>query len=85
MRINRGEEFVIGAYAVGSNTFDALVFGYYDGDRLMYAGRTRNGFTPVVLRQLFKKFHGLAIAECPFANLPEAKRPGGVRASLRRR
>jgi hypothetical protein len=32
---------------VGSNTFDALVFGYYEGDRQMYAGRTRNGFTPV--------------------------------------
>jgi DNA ligase D-like protein (predicted ligase) len=73
MRINRGQEFVIGGYTVGSNTFDALVFGYYEGDRLMYAGRTRNGFTPVVRRQLFKKFHGLAIAECPFANLPEAK------------
>jgi ATP-dependent DNA ligase len=26
-----------------------------------------------VHRQLFKKFHGLAIAECPFVNLPEAK------------
>ena len=78
MRINRGQEFVIGGYTVGSNTFDALVFGYYEGDRLMYAGRTRNGFTPVVRRQLFKKFHGLAIAECPFANLPEAKsRPVG--------
>ena len=73
MRINRGQEFVIGEYTVASNTFDALVFGYYEGDRLMYAGRTRNGFTPVVRRQLFKKFHGLAIAECPFANLPEAK------------
>ena len=28
MRINRGQEFVIGGYTVGSNTFDALVFGY---------------------------------------------------------
>ena len=73
MRINRGQEFVVGGYTVGANTFDALVFGYYDGARLMYAGRTRNGFTPIVRQQVFKKFRGLAIKECPFANLPEAK------------
>ena len=73
MRINRGQEFVVGGYTVGANTFDALIFGYYDGDRLMYAGRTRNGFTPIVRQQVFKKFRGLAIKECPFANLPEAQ------------
>ena len=39
----------------------------------MYAGRTRNGFTPIVRQHLFKKFRGLAIKECPFVNLPEAK------------
>ena len=61
MRINRGQEFVVGGYTVGANTFDALVFGYYDGEQLMYAGRTRNGFTPVVRQQVFKKFRGLAI------------------------
>lgn len=73
MRINRGQEFVVGGYTVGTKTFDALIFGYYDGDRLMYAARTRNGFTPMVREQLFKKFRGLEISECPFANLPEAK------------
>jgi bifunctional non-homologous end joining protein LigD len=72
-RINRGQEFVVGGYTVGSNAFDALVFGYYEGRRLMYAGRTRNGFTPLVRRQLFKKFSGLATEECPFVNLPEAR------------
>jgi bifunctional non-homologous end joining protein LigD len=73
MRVNRGQEFVIGGYTVGTKTFDALVFGYYEGDRLIYAARTRNGFTPVVREQLFKKFRGLAVNECPFANLPEPK------------
>ena len=73
MRVNRGQEFVIGGYTVGTKTFDALVFGYYEGNRLIYAARTRNGFTPVMREQLFKKFRGLAITECPFANLPEAK------------
>jgi len=73
MRINRGQEFVIGGYTAGGTTFDALIFGYYAGDRLIYAGRTRNGLTPVVRQQLFKKFRGLEIRECPFANLPEVK------------
>ena len=37
MRVNRGQEFVIGGYTVGGATFDAMVFGYYDGEKLMYA------------------------------------------------
>jgi len=73
MRVNRGQEFVIGGYTRGTNTFDALVFGYYEGDKLMYVARTRNGFTPVVRAQLFRKFKGLEIRECPFVNLPETK------------
>ena len=73
MRVNRGQPFVIGGYTRGTRTFDALVFGYYEGDRLLYAARTRNGFTPAVRAQLFRKFKGLESDECPFANLPEAK------------
>jgi bifunctional non-homologous end joining protein LigD len=73
MRINKGQEFVIGGYTVGTKTFDALVFGYYQGDRLIYAARTRNGFTPAARQQLFRRFQRLEVPECPFANLPEAK------------
>jgi DNA ligase D-like protein (predicted ligase) len=72
MRVNRGQEFVVGGYTLGA-PFDALVFGYYDGGRLMYAGRTRNGFTRVGRHQIFKRFRGLEINECPFVNLPETK------------
>jgi bifunctional non-homologous end joining protein LigD len=73
MRINRGEEFVIGGYTLGTKTFDALIFGYYDGDRLIYVARTRNGFTPALRAQLMRKLRPLEIEECPFANLPEAR------------
>ena len=39
-----------------AETFDALIFGYYDeGERLIYAARTRNGFTPAMRAQLFKE------------------------------
>jgi DNA ligase D-like protein (predicted ligase) len=73
MRINKGREFVIGGYTLGGTPFDALVFGYYDGDQLIYAARTRNGFTPLVRGQLFKRFRDLEIPTCPFVNLPEAR------------
>ena len=73
MRINRGQELVIGGYTLGTRTFDALIVGYYEGDRLIYAARTRNGFTPPMREQLFRKFRPLEIADCPFANLPETK------------
>src|SRR5215510_8874135 len=72
MRVNAGQEFVIGGYTLG-NPFDALVFGYYEGDRLKYVARTRNGFTPASRRRLFEKFRGLETPDCPFVNLPELK------------
>jgi bifunctional non-homologous end joining protein LigD len=73
MRVNQGQEFVIGGYTVGGATFDAMVFSYYDGEKLTYAGRTRNGFTPPLRAELLRKFKGLEIEECPFGNLPEKK------------
>jgi bifunctional non-homologous end joining protein LigD len=73
MRINQGQEFVIAGYTPSAKNFDALIVGYYEGARLLYAARTRNGFTPAMRDQLFTRFRGLEIAECPFSNLPEAK------------
>ena len=40
MRVNQGQECVIGGYTVGARTFDALIFGYYEGRQLIYAART---------------------------------------------
>src|SRR6476660_3531320 len=73
MRLNQGQEFVIAGYTPSAKNFDALVIGYYDGGKLIYAARTRNGFTPASRMQLFKKIKPLEIADCPFANLPEKK------------
>lgn len=73
MRVNQQQAFVIGGYTRAPRTFDALVFGYHDGPRLLYVARTRNGFTPSSREQLFQRFRGLETSECPFANLPEAR------------
>jgi ATP-dependent DNA ligase len=72
-RVNRGQEFVIGGYTPG-NPFDALIVGYYEDDRLLYAAKVRNGFVPKVRREVASRFKGLEIDTCPFANLPERKR-----------
>jgi DNA ligase D-like protein (predicted ligase) len=72
MRVNRGQEFVIGGYTLGTNTFDALIIGHYADGQLIYAARTRSGFTPAARAQIFKRLRRLESAECPFANLPEA-------------
>ena len=73
MRVNQGQELVIGGYTPSPKNFDALVIGYYEGTNLIYAARTRNGFTPASRAELFKKIKPLEIKECPFANLPEKK------------
>ena len=72
-KVNRRQEFVIGGYTPG-NPFDALIVGYYEGGKLLYAAKVRNGFVPLVRREVANKFKGLGIDNCPFANLPENKR-----------
>jgi DNA ligase D-like protein (predicted ligase) len=73
MRVNLGQEFVIGGYTFGGKTFDALVFGYYEAGKLIYAARTRNGLTPATRAGLMSRFKGLETEVCPFANLPEPR------------
>jgi bifunctional non-homologous end joining protein LigD len=73
MRVNQGQELVIAGYTPSDKNFDALVIGFYEDGKLMYASRTRNGFTPASRAELFKKLKPLEIAGCPFANLPEKK------------
>ncbi len=73
MRVNRGQEFVIGGYTVGTKTFDALIFGYYEGDRLMYAAAHPKRIHAGRPGAAIQEFRGLEIRDCPFVNLPEAK------------
>jgi len=81
MRVNQGQELVIAGYTPSPKNFDALAIGYYENAKLMYAARTRNGFTPASRAELFRKIKPLEITDCPFANLPEKKAgPVGCRA-----
>jgi DNA ligase D-like protein (predicted ligase) len=72
-KVNKGQEFVIGGYRPG-NPLDSIIVGYYQGDKLLYAAKVRNGFVPRLRREVWQKLKGLEIAACPFENLPEKKR-----------
>jgi DNA ligase D-like protein (predicted ligase) len=72
MRIGGGQEFVIGGYTPSSKNFDALLVGYYDAGKLMFAAKVRSGFVPAVRDRVFQQFKKLHIHTCPFANLPES-------------
>jgi ATP-dependent DNA ligase len=85
MRVNQGQEFVIGGYTPTADSFDALIFGYYEGGELIYVARTRNGFTPRSRLDLLKRLRELETPVCPFANLPSRRAGAGGKDSRPRR
>jgi bifunctional non-homologous end joining protein LigD len=72
-KVNQSQEFVIGGYTPG-NPFDALIVGHYEGPRLQFVGKVRNGFVPHVRREVFQRLKRLETDKCPFVNLPEKRR-----------
>jgi bifunctional non-homologous end joining protein LigD len=70
-RTNRAQEFVIGGYIPGTRGFDALIVGVYEGKRLMFVAKVKNGFLPRTQRDILSALRKLEIDRCPFANLPE--------------
>ena len=67
------QEFVIGGYTPPEGArqyFGALLVGYYEKKRLLFAGKVGTGFNTKMLAMLYKKFQGAARHDCPFADLP---------------
>jgi bifunctional non-homologous end joining protein LigD len=73
MRLNQGQEFVIGGFTPGTIGFDSLVVGFYERKKLLYVARVRAGFVPVTRREIYAKLKPLVTSICPFVNLPEAR------------
>jgi bifunctional non-homologous end joining protein LigD len=73
-KLNKSQPFVIGGYTPG-NPFDGLIIGCYDDGKLYLAGKVRNGFVPHVRSEIVRRFRGLEVDTCPFANLPLKTRP----------
>jgi DNA ligase D-like protein (predicted ligase) len=63
------QEFVIGGYTDPRSSrigFGALLLGYYQGRRLLYAGKVGTGFDREMLRRLDKKLAELRTSTSPF-------------------
>jgi bifunctional non-homologous end joining protein LigD len=73
VRFAQHQEFVVGGYKPGATNFDSLLVGYYDGAKLIAAGKVRSGFTPHLRAQVFDALQGLETTRCPFANLPSTR------------
>jgi bifunctional non-homologous end joining protein LigD len=83
------QEFVIGGYTQPKGTrthFGALLVGFYERNKLLFAARVGTGFDQRLLESLHNRFKKLIRPDCPFSNLPE-KRPGnsGLSAAEMRR
>jgi bifunctional non-homologous end joining protein LigD len=63
------QEFVVGGYTEpsGSRTdFGALLVGYYEGDRLRYAGKVGTGYSAATLAELGARLRKLEAPGSPF-------------------
>ncbi len=85
------QEFVIGGYTPPQGArkhFGAILVGYYENKKLVFAGKVGTGFTTKLLAVLHKKFRDEERADCPFVDLP-SKQNGqwvqGITPSLMRR
>ena len=74
MRINQGQEFVIGGFMSGPRGVDSAIVGYYRCKDLVYVARVRNGFVPATRRMVYERLKPLITDKCPFVNLPETGR-----------
>ncbi len=67
----RDQEFVIGGWTDpkgARSAFGALLLGYYDGDRLRYAGKVGTGFGAAMLRRLGAGLSARQVDSSPFAD-----------------
>jgi ATP-dependent DNA ligase len=72
-KLDNEQEFVVGGYRSSGLDFDALLIGYYENGKLLYAAKLRAGFTPHAKKQISSLFPKLVTQKCPFVNLPEEK------------
>jgi bifunctional non-homologous end joining protein LigD len=69
IRFSLQQEFVIGGYTEprGSRSgFGALLIGYYEGKRLVYASKVGTGFTAKTLAAVFQRLQSRERKESPF-------------------
>lgn len=73
-KIDKSQEFVIGGYKPDAGSFQSILAGYYDGKKLLFAGKVRQGFNPASRRRLLETMRPFLTDQCPFHNLPSSRK-----------
>src|SRR5262249_18124970 len=82
VKCNSRQEFVIAGFSKPERNrigFGALLLGYYEGEKLRYAGGVGTGFGVEMLSSLSKRLRAMAVKHSPFdEELPSADRRGAT-------
>jgi len=78
LKIEHRQEFVVGGYTEPRKSREyigALVLGYYDDGKLIYAGHMGGGFTRAGLKEMLDRLKPLERPTSPFATIPHSDEP----------
>ncbi len=78
VKVHGEQEFVIGGFTPPQRSrqfFGAILIGYYQRGKLLYAGKVGTGFNHRLLESLHGEFRRRVRPGCPFANLPMPRKP----------
>ena len=78
LKIEHRQEFVVGGWTEPRNTrphIGALLLGYFDGDRLIYAGHMGGGFSRASLEDMYRRLLPLERPASPFETTPRTNEP----------
>jgi bifunctional non-homologous end joining protein LigD len=76
-KCSMAQELVVGGYSPSTamqRAIGALVVGYYDNGKFVYAGRIGTGYTHATARDLWKRLHAVEIPQAPFDEIPAVER-----------
>src|SRR4029079_11756152 len=76
------EELVIGGYTLSTadrRGIGALLVGYFENGKLIYAGRVGTGFNSQTLVEMRQRLEKLRQDDCPFAAVPSKERGPSVK------
>ena len=76
LKCDKRQEFVIGGYSLSDKRIygvSSLLLGVYEGEKLLYAGRTGTGISENEMKNLEHKFKNLKRLESPFEQVPKIR------------
>ncbi len=76
LKCGKRQEFAVGGYTTSDKRaggVSSLLLGYYEGDRLVYAGRAGTGFSDADRTAMIARFDGLKRPDSPFNPMPDAR------------